>query len=282
MSIGIYGIFDRETDDCLYIGMSKNLERRWKDHLKLLKSKNHKRQDFVEWYHANGGIPDLLDFRVLEECEDDNNVLNSLEIKWFNKMKPKYFGKKPSLSEKWEQAEETKEKLRKTANSNLKTLICEFCDGCFKGINAKKCKKCRNNKVKDRYCVICNNKICNSRRIKYCEDCHISTDSKSKIKKYQYSYKKVCEFIECNQIFTTKTQSTRFCSVKCSSYNRYYNSDLNKENLKKLYIDQHFSTTQIAEMYNTTAPTVRNSLKRFNIKLRTRTDGVRIARKNGR
>lgn len=273
MSIGIYGIFDRETDDCLYIGMSKNLERRWKDHLKLLKSKNHKRQDFVEWYHANGGIPDLLDFRVLEECEDDNNVLNSLEIKWFNKMKPKYFGKKPSLSEKWEQAEETKEKLRKTANSNLKTLICEFCDGCFKGINAKRCKKCRWKNLKNKYCYFCKKELNNYKK-KYCENC-------CKTNKTEF-YNIKCKRKECNKYFNSFNKNRKFCSTSCANYERYYNENLNKENLEKLYIDQKLSTTQIAEMYNTTAPTVRNSLKRFNIKLRTRTDGVRIARKNGR
>lgn len=80
MTIGIYGIFDATTDECLYIGMSKDIEERWKQHLKILKSKRHKRKDFTEWYHSNGATPDLLMFRILEECEYDVDTLNRLEI----------------------------------------------------------------------------------------------------------------------------------------------------------------------------------------------------------
>ena len=43
MTVGIYGIFNAETDECLYVGMSKNIEQRWSSHLKELKSKRHKR-----------------------------------------------------------------------------------------------------------------------------------------------------------------------------------------------------------------------------------------------
>jgi len=117
MTVGIYGIFDAHNNECLYVGLSKNIEQRWKSHLKELKSKSHKRKDFVEWYHSNGAVPDLIVLRVLEECEYDNGILNVLEIKWFNKMSPKYYGKKPSLNEKWKHSEETKIKI---ANSLYK------------------------------------------------------------------------------------------------------------------------------------------------------------------
>jgi len=139
MTVGIYGIFDSKTDECLYIGMSKNIEQRWKYHLKDLKSKKHKRKDFVEWYHANGAIPELLVFRILEECKYDNKTLNTLEIKWFNNMSPKYFGKIPSLNEKWEHSEETRNNIRNTHlqklssenNYMLRKLICPGCHEVF-------------------------------------------------------------------------------------------------------------------------------------------------------
>lgn len=111
MTIGIYGIFDNETDECLYVGMSKNIEERWKQHIKLLRNKKHKRKDFVEWFHAHGAVEELLSFKTLEESECDESVLNLAEIKWFNELKPKYYGKKPSLNEKWEHSEETKRKI---------------------------------------------------------------------------------------------------------------------------------------------------------------------------
>lgn len=134
MSIGVYGIFDKETDECLYVGMSKNLERRWKDHLKLLKSKKHKRKDFVEWYHDNGANPEILDFRILEECDNDNDILNTLEIKWFNRLKPKYFGKRPSVNEKWEHSEETKKKIIETFAKKKPPILIKKCKyfGCEK------------------------------------------------------------------------------------------------------------------------------------------------------
>lgn len=111
MTIGIYGIFDGETDECLYVGMSKNIEERWKQHIKLLRNKKHPRKDFVERFHALGAVEKLLSFKILEECECDESVLNLAEIKWFNELKPKYYGKKPSLNEKWEHSEETKRKI---------------------------------------------------------------------------------------------------------------------------------------------------------------------------
>lgn len=76
MTIGIYGIFDAKTNECLYVGMSsRSIEERWKKHQNLLASRKHRRKDFVEWYHANGAVIELLDFRVLEICERDNETL---------------------------------------------------------------------------------------------------------------------------------------------------------------------------------------------------------------
>ena len=124
MTVGIYGIFDSETDECLYVGMSSvSVEKRFKQHLKNLRNGNHPRKDFVEWFHNNSGQPELVVFRILEECENNETVLNTLEIKWFNELKPKYFGKQPSLNEVWERSEESKKKvsesLRKLHNSDF-------------------------------------------------------------------------------------------------------------------------------------------------------------------
>lgn len=154
MTVGIYGIFDSKTDECLYVGLSKNIEQRWHSHLKELKSKCHKRQDFVEWYHSNGAVKELLSFKILEECELDEKLLNSAEIKWFNKLLPKYYGKRPSISEKWKHSEETinkikasraKQKLPKDARI-LRNLICQNCEEVFhsKVKDPKYCsRKCR-------------------------------------------------------------------------------------------------------------------------------------------
>lgn len=89
---------------------------------------------YVEWFQNNGGQPELIVFRILEECENNETVLNTLEIKWFNELKPKYFGKQPSLNEVWERSEESKKKvsesMRKYAESKPKKLksICSSKD----------------------------------------------------------------------------------------------------------------------------------------------------------
>lgn len=139
MTVGIYGIFDSKTDECLYVGLSKNIEQRWISHLKELKSKCHKRQDFVEWYHSNGAVKELLSFKILEECEMDEKLLNSAEIKWFNKLLPKYYGKRPSISEKWKHSEETINKIKASRAKQkmpkdgriLRNLICQNCEEVF-------------------------------------------------------------------------------------------------------------------------------------------------------
>ena len=128
MTVGIYGIFDSETDECLYVGMSKNIEERWRHHLKELRSKRHKRKDFVEWFHENGATAELLDFRILEECEKNDAALNLCEIKWFNKLLPKYYGKKPSENERWEQSEAARAKSSATYKEKYAHLY-EFIEG---------------------------------------------------------------------------------------------------------------------------------------------------------
>lgn len=110
MTVGIYGIFNSDNNDCLYVGSSSNIEYRWKQHIRLLKSGSHSCTDFANWY-SNVEKNYLLDFRILEKCEDNDISKNILEIFWFKKLSPKYYGKEPSINEKWKHSEETKKKI---------------------------------------------------------------------------------------------------------------------------------------------------------------------------
>lgn len=121
MTIGVYSIFNAETDECLYVGLSKDIEDRWQSHLKNLQNKRHPRKDFVEWYHTNGAKPELIVFRILEECNNDDFILNTLEIKWFKELSPKYYGQIPSLKNRWTHSEETRKKIGDS--NSTKTLI---------------------------------------------------------------------------------------------------------------------------------------------------------------
>lgn len=125
---GVYGIFynvDKNDDlnnydnlECLYIGQSANINYRWKQHIKLLRNKKHKRKDFVDWFHERNADFSLLNFIVLEECENNDEVKNACEIKWFSLLHPCFYGQVPSLKNKWEHSKTTKELVSATARKN--------------------------------------------------------------------------------------------------------------------------------------------------------------------
>lgn len=138
MVAGIYGIFDAETNECLYVGQSGIISERWKQHLKKLKNKTHSRKDFVKWYYAKGAIPELIVFRILEKCDNNECSLNLAETKWFQSMKPKFYGKQPSLNESWTHSEKTKINISESVKNSLKNKIyLKKCKSCDKDFNEK-------------------------------------------------------------------------------------------------------------------------------------------------
>lgn len=133
---GIYGIFDKSTNDCLYIGQSKDVFSRFKSHLKLLNGGYHLRKDFVAWFVTNNSDKENLVFKVLEECIENDLILNTLEIKWFEYYLPKFYGSVPSKNNTWNHSQETKEKISYTLKSTKSSfldreLICKYCNNIF-------------------------------------------------------------------------------------------------------------------------------------------------------
>lgn len=137
MTAGIYGIFDSETNECLYVGQSKDCENRWsRGHLPALRSNRHKRDDFNIWFQDFG--EDRLRFTILESCENSESVKNKLEIYYFNKLKPRFYGKRPSINETWEMTASTIDKLKRTHASKWDGIrlldqkrICIICNKSF-------------------------------------------------------------------------------------------------------------------------------------------------------
>lgn len=116
MVCGIYGIFSRE-DECLYVGLSRDIGQRWRKHLNKLTAGTHPRAEFVEWFDSNGGAEAIV-FRVIEEIPEENvsdESLNLAEEFWFNTLQPRFYGTIPSGANKWQHSEETKEKIRRSA-----------------------------------------------------------------------------------------------------------------------------------------------------------------------
>ena len=155
MITGIYALFDAETKKCLYVGQSKNIETRYFEHLKCLKNGNHKRKDFVSWFHEKNLNPDSIVCCLLEECLNTDAEKNMLEIKWFNELSPRFFGKHPSLNEKWAHTEDSKNNISISVKRNLlnngivlqKIICCRLCKKKTK--NKEVCENCK------RRCDLC-------------------------------------------------------------------------------------------------------------------------------
>lgn len=100
----------------------------------------------------------------------------------------------------------------------------------------------------------------------------IKTEKKFKESTYPSisSFDKTRECLLCGDIFEIKNRSiAEYCSDKCrkevSKPKRDYTQKPTKELLEKLYVDEGFSTTQIAEKLNCTQPNVHYLLKKFEI-----------------
>lgn len=140
MKSGIYVIEDSLTGECLYVGQSRDLATRKRKHLQKLKNGSHPRKDFVEWFKLNG--EDRLQFHTVETELKTDAELNSSEIWWFNKLKPKFYGKEPSLNETWVHSQATKDKIRNTMSGRViatwaREAICPRCKNTYKVKNPK-------------------------------------------------------------------------------------------------------------------------------------------------
>jgi hypothetical protein len=86
---GVYGIFGI-NDECLYIGESKSINRRFNDHRCHSRNpaaairNNHCQVELYKFLHNYGF--DNLDFRLLEECDDHKEK----EKDYINKYNPVY------------------------------------------------------------------------------------------------------------------------------------------------------------------------------------------------
>jgi len=80
MTCGIYQIRNKITNN-IYIGSSKNIEKRWKAHLG--NSNNLLMRNAYSDYGRKN-----FEFTILQECEE--NVLLQLEQEYIDKLKPTY------------------------------------------------------------------------------------------------------------------------------------------------------------------------------------------------
>lgn len=191
MSIGIYALYYGET--CLYVGQSKNIEQRYKRHMTRLKSETAL-QKFNDWFKENNCPHDLIELKILEECEDCDPIKNELEIKWFNDLSPLFYGKVPSLKDAWSHSEETRKKISRS----LKI-------------------KNGNNNTEDRFCKKCGNSVAKRRIL--CDNCLSKRSSRN------VDEVRLCK--RCGAEFSARKKYSKFCGRDC------YNKQKREENLER-------------------------------------------------
>ena len=79
---GIYEIRN-VVNDKVYIGQSKDIMSRWRDHIARLKNHKHDNQYLQNAWNKYGA--EVFSFSILETCEPDFDKLNELEIKWIER-----------------------------------------------------------------------------------------------------------------------------------------------------------------------------------------------------
>lgn len=142
MSVGVYGIFDSRDNTCLYVGLSRDIAGRWKKHLSRLRVGKHKRSGFNDFFASIDRDESLLSFRILEECESVDTILNLCEMKWFTLLQPKFHGSLPSENNKWTHSEETRAKISAAAKKARSfDYTCKYCLNGFvsSGLNRVHC-----------------------------------------------------------------------------------------------------------------------------------------------
>lgn len=86
MATGIYKITNKINSKC-YIGQSKNIEKRWSQHIKELNKNSHCNKHLQSAWNKYGQVN--FNFEIL--CLCDYNNLNELETFYWNKYQPNVY-----------------------------------------------------------------------------------------------------------------------------------------------------------------------------------------------
>lgn len=266
MTVGVYGIFDRRDGSCLYVGQSKTIAQRWRQHVTKLKNKRKSAlDDFVDWYHENGASEEILDFRILEECVNDDYTKNFLEAKWTYELGPRFKGKNPSMNETWEHSDETKAAI---SAGLLRNRIPKP--------PLPLCVQCGENRIGRK-----GNKFC-SRVCRNLSD-RIEIDIDLLEKMYlddAVSLNEICNHFQITGGTVLDRLKSRGIVGNLSKMNRQKDliEILTKEKLNDLYWNQYFSHSDIAAQFNTSAGVIKSLIKRYEIPAKSTSEVVKHSR----
>lgn len=266
MTVGVYGIFDRRDGACLYVGQSKTIEQRWRQHVTKLKNKRTRAlKDFVNWYHENGASEEVLDFRILEECVNDDYTKNFLESQWTHELGPRFKGKNPSMNESWEHSDETKAAI---AAGVLRNQIPKP--------PLPLCVQCGVNRVGRR-----TNKFCSHKCRSLSGRIEIDIDLLEKM--YlddSVSLNEICNHFQITGGTVLDRLKSRGITGRLSKATRQKDliEILTKENLHDLYWIQRFSVADIAVRFKTSVGVIGSLMTKYGIPKKSTSEAIRDAR----
>lgn len=123
---GIYKITNISTNDC-YVGSSKDIHNRWKQHRYKLNHNKHHSKYLQNAWNKYGEAAFVME--ILEQCELDNSALLLREQFYFDSLKPVYNMCPVSGSPLgYKHSNETKEKVSASLKGNKRNLGTKYSD----------------------------------------------------------------------------------------------------------------------------------------------------------
>ena len=119
---GVYKITNLLDTNRCYIGSSKDLQRRWKDHLYTARKIDHPSRGKVHCAIAEYGSENFS-FEIMEECEPHKETLLKYEQRYLDELKPYYNLCEKAGSVLGLTVSEKKKRLHRRGNMVLRTFL---------------------------------------------------------------------------------------------------------------------------------------------------------------
>ena len=226
MTKGVYGIYHGE--ECLYVGQSVCIERRWRKHRAALADGRHHTPGFSPWFTASGLSLEDLTFTILTDLGDGATQLelNLEEIRYFNLLRPRFYGKTPSEGNSYGVAPEVIAQAGKTASERYQesyTGVSYIDEETGVRMRVMRCPTCNKefstSKRRQFYCTLqC--RPGNQRHEKECLHCGEDFIAVYEATRYCHGCKYLVRSVEltcatCHEDFTARDTRKKYCSREC-------------------------------------------------------------------
>lgn len=276
MTIGIYKISHKYTGECLYVGQSANIEQRWTNHKKEIRTLRHRQKGLIDIYKTYG--MKVFDFVVLEEVAKKD--LNSRELFYFDQLTPQFYGQIPSEKNRYQQSEETRKKISDSLKARTKIhdekqkakflAISEDVRKYAYDVSKSKKDCCLDFQIS--YRALGN--ILRYYNIDWVVPASIKKQNRTANKRiiFQYEHQK-CDFCNTSIKLESEYQRRKFKAglTLCCSRECYYelNSIVknlpNEAELEFLYWHKRYTLREIAKLYNTSDPVILKRMEHYSI-----------------